>query len=105
MCSSDLTTSRGLSPLHVAAHFGCKNAVEFLLSWEYTDVNAQDLNGDTSAHHAAYYEHTECLIAITEANNFKANLTNKKSETFQNNLSDTVNKQMSHLLIRKSAFS
>ena len=71
-----------LTPLHVAAHFGCKKAVEFLLSWEYTDVNAQDLNGDTPAHHAACYKHIQRLIAITEASNFEASFTNKKSETF-----------------------
>ena len=80
--SVNKTTSRGLTALHVAAHFGCKNAVEFLLSWDYTDVNSQDLNGDTPAHHAANYKRMECLIAITEASNFEASFTNKKSETF-----------------------
>ena len=43
------TRDRRLTPLHIAAHFGLKAHVEFLLSFFKTDVNALDANRHASA--------------------------------------------------------
>ena len=49
MCEIDLKTSQGQTALMLAAHEGYMSTVRILLSCG-ANINAEDCNGDTSAH-------------------------------------------------------
>ena len=53
----------GRTALHIAAHFGHKNVVKFLLDW-FPDVNARDNEGWTALHHACYKGRKYAVIEI-----------------------------------------
>ena len=44
---NERTTGKRLTPLHIAAHFGLKTQVKFLLSFYRLKMNARDRHGDT----------------------------------------------------------
>ena len=71
-----------MTPLHIAVRFGCLEATESLVKSDFTNVNAQDVNGDTPAHHAAYHNQTECLYVLANCNNFEELRMNNKLQTF-----------------------
>ena len=84
------TRDRRLTPLHIAAHFGLKAHVEFLLTFFRTDVNALDVNRDTPAHHAAAAGHTECLLMLMKHADYRADVTNKRNRTPADDLPEAL---------------
>lgn len=56
-----------LSALHLAAHYGNKEALALLLSWKLLDVNNLSCEGHTPLYHATQAESEECQQLLLQA--------------------------------------
>ncbi len=60
--SIDIKNNKGMTPLHIACLKGCKENVRMLLNnGAQTNINAQDLQGDTALHRAVDCGHLEIV--------------------------------------------
>lgn len=69
----------GWTPLHLATYFGHRDVVECLLA-RNADVNAQNENGDTPLHKAAFIGREASIQQIYESRRFQNELSKKKRE-------------------------
>ena len=65
----------------MAAHFGLLRNVRKLLSSPFTDVNAQDVHGNTAGHHAARNHKFDAFLLIARHRQFNLNITNITNTT------------------------
>ncbi|XP_077332448.1 ankyrin repeat and LEM domain-containing protein 1 [Lithobates pipiens] len=77
-----------LTPLHVAASWGCCKALIFLLR-KGGDINIQDQDGNTALDLALMEKNRRCVVALQEYNERNEEIPNRINDYYKNNSCDS----------------